>query len=58
MTEVPMRLRSLVTLVLVAGCVLVFASNSEAAPPFHFKDTNSEFVPQFTTCDGHCAALT
>ena len=57
MTEVPMRLRSLVTLVLVAGCVLVFAANSEAAPPFHFKDTNSEFVPQFTTCDGQDISL-
>ena len=56
-TEVPMRFRSLVTLVLVAGCVFVFAANSEAAPPFHFKDTNSEFVPQFTTCDGQDISL-
>ena len=52
-----MRFRSLVTLVLVAGCVFVFAANSEAAPPFHFKDTNSEFVPHFTTCDGQDISL-
>ena len=52
-----MRFRSLATLVLVAGCVLGFASTSEAAPPFHFKDTNSEFDPHFATCDGQVISL-
>jgi hypothetical protein len=52
-----MRFRSLATLVLVAGCVLGFASTSEAAPPFHFQDTNAEFDPHFATCDGQVISL-
>jgi hypothetical protein len=52
-----MRFRSLLTLVLVAGCVFGFASTSEAARPFHFQDTNSEFDPHFAICDGQDISL-
>jgi len=49
--------RRVVTLVSVAACVLVFASTAEAARPFHFQDTNSEFDPHFATCDGQDISL-
>jgi hypothetical protein len=52
-----MRPRLLVTLVLIAAYVSVFASTSEAARPFHFQDTNSEFDPHFATCDGEDISL-
>jgi hypothetical protein len=52
-----MRLRSLVICALVAGSGLVFAATSQAVPPFHFHDTNSEFDPHFTTCDGQRISL-
>jgi hypothetical protein len=52
-----MRFRSLLSLVLVTGCVFGFASTSEAARPFHFQDTNSEFDPHFATCDGQDISL-
>jgi hypothetical protein len=51
------RKRWFVTLVSVAACVLVFASTSEATPPFHFQDRNSEFDPHFATCDGQDISL-
>jgi hypothetical protein len=44
--------RCLVTFVLTAACLLVFASASNAARPYHFQDSNSEFDPHFATCDG------
>jgi hypothetical protein len=47
-----MRPRLLVTLALAAACGLVFAASSQAARPFHFHDTNSEFDPHFATCNG------
>jgi hypothetical protein len=49
--------RRFVTLVSVAACVLVFAATTEAARPFHFQDTNSEFDPHFATCDGQDISL-
>ena len=49
--------RCFVTLVSVAACVFVFASTAEAARPFHFQDTNSEFDPHFATCDGQDISL-
>ena len=52
-----MRPRLLVTLVVAAACGLVFAASSQAARPFHFHDTNSEFDPHFTTCDGAVISL-
>jgi hypothetical protein len=52
-----MKTRVLVTLVLAAACGLVLASTSQAARPFHFHDTNSEFDPHFTTCDGAVISL-
>jgi hypothetical protein len=52
-----MRLRWLVTLLSVATSMLAFASTADAAPPFHFHDTNSEFDPHFATCDGQDISL-
>jgi hypothetical protein len=52
-----MRPRLLVSLVVIAASVLVFASTSEATPPFRFQDTNSEFDPHFTTCNGQDISL-
>ena len=50
--DASMKTRVLVTLVLAAACGLILASSSQAARPFHFHDTNSEFDPHFTTCNG------
>ena len=52
-----MRPRLLVTLVVAAACGLVFAASSQAARPFHFHDTNSEFDPHFATCNGQDISL-
>jgi hypothetical protein len=52
-----MRPRLLVTLALAAACGLLFASSSQAARPFHFHDTNSEFDPHFATCNGQDVSL-
>ena len=52
-----MRPRLLVTLVLIAASGLTFASSSQAARPFHFHDTNSEFDPHFATCNGENISL-
>ena len=49
--------RWFVTLVSVAACMLVLAATAEAARPFHFQDTNSEFDPHFATCDGQDISL-
>jgi hypothetical protein len=52
-----MKPRLLVIPVLIAVSALVFASPSQAARPFHFQDTNSEFDPHFATCDGQGISL-
>jgi hypothetical protein len=52
-----MRTRLLVTLVLIAVFALIFASTSQAARPFHFQDTSSEFDPHFATCNGQDISL-
>ena len=52
-----MKPRLLVILVLIAAYVLVFASTSQAARPFHFQDTSSEFDPHFATCNGEDISL-
>jgi hypothetical protein len=52
-----MSFRSLVIFVLAATSVLVFASASQAARPFHCQDANSGFDPHFATCDGQDISL-
>ena len=52
-----MRVRWRVPFALAMACLFVFASSSQAARPFRFRDTNSEFDPHFATCDGQDISL-
>jgi hypothetical protein len=46
-----------VALAALGSVALAVPATSQAARPFHFQDTNSEFDPHFMTCDGQDISL-
>jgi hypothetical protein len=45
------------SMTVAAGLIAAVAAPASAAPPFHFHETNSEFDPNFATCDGQVISL-